>query len=498
MKKSKDNTIHLKSNDIESSLETMKYPSMYNDNKIRTNLKKAFNFNKIIDEKKRKIKNMVKNTLGKANLLYSNRKPSPLLRLEKGLTQYFSDLNGDFIRNFPNLRRKLIYEKEKQKQKLENRIDAGTLLYLYLKNNDKISSIKKNVLIKSQHFSIKTGIDIVQEEFTKLKNEEKHKRDSVYSIISPQKKIVNKPKIKSQSPKNNFNILNTNKNISNNKTSLNFFSHSRSRNINKNDLFKLTSYNSNDNFKTPKKRIFPKINLNTIDSLNKKTISESNKSKITNTNTISSSSRRINFYLLSPSQKNKIIQEIKLKKNLKTTINERVNLLQSSNEKCNNQLFKLIDNSKLPDKNNLESIKTIDMQEILDYKKSEEKKELEFDSAKKNFSAANKDYYSMDKDKAELLSLSDKVCKLPDDVALYLVDRIAKKYEKQSINIMDEISAQYSPLLEIIKKKQKEEIRQRLKINHNKMIRLNATLEIEKEEMNKLHEMIESKKEQDL
>ena len=138
------------------------------------------------------------------------------------------------------------------------------------------------------------------------------------------------------------------------------------------------------------------------------------------------------------------------------------------------------------------------MQEILDYKKSEEKKELEFESAKKNFSAANKDYYSMDKDKAELLSLSDKVCKLPDDVALYLVDRIAKKYEKQSINIMDEISAQYSPLLEIIKKKQKEEIRQRLKINHNKMIRLNATLEIEKEEMNKLHEMIESKKEQDL
>ena len=104
----------------------------------------------------------------------------------------------------------------------------------------------------------------------------------------------------------------------------------------------------------------------------------------------------------------------------------------------------------------------------------------------------------MDKHKADLLTLTDEVTRMPDDVALYLVDRIAKKYEKQSINIMDEISAQYSPLLEIIKKKQKEEIRQRLKINHNKMIRLNATLEIEKEEMNKLHEMIESKKEQDL
>ena len=491
MKKSKDNTIHLKSNDIESSLETMQYPSMYNDNKIRTNLKKAFNFNKIIDEKKRKIKNMVKNTLGKANLLYSNRKPSPLLRLEKGLTQYFSDLNGDFIRNFPNLRRKLIYEKEKQKQKLENRIDAGTLLYLYLKNNDKISSIKKNVLIKSQHFSIKTGIDIVQEEFTKLKNEEKHKRDSVYSIISPQKKIVNKPKIKSQSPKNNFNILNTNKNISNNKTSLNFFSHSRSRNINKNDLFKLTSYNSNDNFKTPKKRIFPKINLNTIDSLNKKTISESNKSKITNTNTISSSSRRINFYLLSPSQKNKIIQDIKLKKHLKTTINERVNLLQSSNEKCNNQLFKLIDNSKLPDKNNLESIKTIDMQEILDYKKSEEKKELEFDSAKKNFSAANKDYYSMDKDKAELLSLSDKVCKLPDDVALYLVDRIAKNYENKS-NLVEEVTNQLNlnPIIKNIRNIQAKKLRDKLKYNYQKILMLDAKLEQKKEEMYLLHDFI--------
>ena len=280
------------------NIQNMKYPLLYHDNiKLKRHLKKSFNFNKIIDNKKNEIKSMVKNKLGKTDFLYIRRKPSPLLKFEKGLEKYLFDLNGDFIRNFPLLRRKLINEKEKTKEQLEEKIDAGTLIYFYLKQNDRIGDLKKKLLSKSNNFKIKKDKDIIQEEFIKLKIDERHKRDSVYSILY-QNKEKNKPKIKSQSPPNKIHIKINNPNKIYNKTQISFFSpKTKSRNNNLNELFKLTSYNSNDDFKTPQKKKIQKIYLNTIDSTNIKTNqSESFKSKIANTIS-TSSSRKINFYI---------------------------------------------------------------------------------------------------------------------------------------------------------------------------------------------------------
>ena len=122
------------------NIQSMKYPLLSHDDiKLKRNLKKYINFTKIIDNKKNEIKSMIKNKLGKTDFLYIRRKPSPLIKLEKGLKKYLFDLNGDFIKNFPFLRRKLINEKEKKLEQLEQKIDAGTLIYFYLKQNDKIN-----------------------------------------------------------------------------------------------------------------------------------------------------------------------------------------------------------------------------------------------------------------------------------------------------------------------------------------------------------------------
>ncbi len=473
------------------NIQNMKYPLLYHDNiKLKRHLKKSFNFNKIIDNKKNEIKSMVKNKLGKTDFLYIRRKPSPLLKFEKGLEKYLFDLNGDFIRNFPLLRRKLINEKEKTKEQLEEKIDAGTLIYFYLKQNDRIGDLKKKLLSKSNNFKIKKDKDIIQEEFIKLKIDERHKRDSVYSILY-QNKEKNKPKIKSQSPPNKIHIKINNPNKIYNKTQISFFSpKTKSRNNNLNELFKLTSYNSNDDFKTPQKKKIQKIYLNTIDSSNIKTNQSESFKK---TNTIStSSSRKINFYL-SPKQKLKISQNIKEKKLMKKSINDKVNFLQTSTDKCNNQLFRLIDNSKIPEKKNIESLKAMDMLEVLDLKNKKEEEENE--SAREMFTSVNKEYIGLNKDKAELLSISDKIAKLPDNVALYLVDRFSKNYEKTSINIMDEITAQYSPLFENINNQNREEMKMRLEKNSYTINKLSASLNNDKEELKKLFDVIESKNE---
>ena len=135
------------------------------------------------------------------------------------------------------------------------------------------------------------------------------------------------------------------------------------------------------------------------------------------------------------------------------------------------------------------------MLEVLDIKNKKEEDEKEFESTREIFSSANKDYFGLNKDKAELLSISDKISKLPDNVALYLIERFSQNYEKTSINIMDEITAQYSPLFENINNQNREEMKMRLEKNSYTINKLSASLNNDKEELKKLFDVIESKNE---
>ena len=156
---------------------------------------------------------------------------------------------------------------------LEDNFNIQSMKYplLYHDNVKLKRHLKKNLLKHSKYFKIKTDKDVFQEEFMKLKIEERHKRESTFSILY-QNNEKNKPKIKSQSPTNQIHIKINSPNKIYNKTQISFFSpNKKSRNKNLNELFKLTSYNSNDNFKTPHKKKIQKIYLNTIDSSNIKT-----------------------------------------------------------------------------------------------------------------------------------------------------------------------------------------------------------------------------------
>ncbi len=102
----------------------------------------------------------------------------------------------------------------------------------------------------------------------------------------------------------------------------------------------------------------------------------------------------------------------------------------------------------------------------------------------------------MDKYKAELLSLTDEVTRMPDDVALYLVDRIAKNYESKA-NLVEEVTSHigFNPILQKIKNRQNKKIREKIEKNYKKIVKLDASLDKKKEKMHFLHEQIFNKAE---
>ena len=107
------------------------------------------------------------------------------------------------------------------------------------------------------------------------------------------------------------------------------------------------------------------------------------------------------------------------------------------------------------------------------------------------YQAKNDIYFGMDKHKADLLTLTDEVTRMPDDVALYLVDRIAKNYENKS-NLVEEVTNQLNlnNIIKNIRNIQAKKLREKLKDNYQKILVLDAKLEQKKEEMYLLHDFI--------
>lgn len=408
------------------------------NNKIN---KKLINFSKIIEKKKKEIKNICIKNFGR-NL---KRKPSALKLLEKGMKKFYFDQDSFLLRKFPLIRKKMMQEKAKKTHDLDKKINAGALLFYNLKNkNNSIENRKANILTKylkrSSIFEFKPEKDAIENEFQKI-------------IIKKKRESIKNRKSVSEIPNEN-----NNKNY--NKFCLSFRKNYKSRN---------NENNFENNFITPKnKKLKSKIFLDSNE--NNFHSNEKNYSK-----TIS------NFFL---TNRNLIIK--KTKKEIKNKINSHVDLLKTSTNNLNNELLKILEKNYEKNKNqtSMNLLNKIDYEEILDIKKRKEKKGI---SEIKDFikATSNDEYAIITNETAQILKITDDVTKMPDDVALFFVDRATKKY-LDKINIIDEINNDISPFILKLKVKKENNLRKKVENNFVKIKQKTANLILEKEKWKKI------------
>ena len=445
-------TLETQTNELNFNRET--HPTSYEE-KMKNNKinKKIFNFSKIIDRKKKEIKNICIKNFGR-NL---NRKPSALKLLENGMKKFYFDQDSFLLRKFPLIRKKMMQEKAKKKHDLDQKINAGALLFYNLKNtNSSLENRKANVVTKylkrSSIFEFKPAKDTIQNEFQKIIR--KKKRESLLS----RKSISEIPN-----------------EINNNKFSLSFRKNHKSRN---NENF----FNNNNNklvlnnfYTTPKsKKLKSKLILLDTNEINKSDL-----------NSISTRPKTMSNFFLTTSNRDLILKK-KTKKEIKNKINTHVDLLQTSTNNLNNQLLKIVEKNYEKEKKqtSMNFLNKIDYEEILDIKKRKEKKGIK--DIKDFIKAASNDEYAIiSGETAEILKITDDVTKMPDDVALFFVDRATKKY-LDKINVIDEINNDLSPFLANLKFKKQNNLRKKVENNFVKIKQKTANLVFEKEKWKKI------------
>ena len=450
------------SNDLNFNRET--HPTSYEEKMKNNKLnKKLFNFSKIIDRKKKEIKNICIKNFGR-NL---NRKPSALKLLEKGMKKFYFDQDSFLLRKFPLIRKKMMQEKAKKKNDLDQKINAGALLFYNLKNrNSSLENRKANIVTKylkrSSIFEFKPAKDTIENEFQKIQqNIRKKKRESLMN---------NNRKSVSEIPE-----------INNNKFSLSFRKNHKSRN---NENFNFFNNNNKNFYTTPKsKKLKSKLILFDNDI---------NKSE--NFNSISTRPKTMSNFFLTTNRD--LIMKKKTKKEIKNKINTHVDLLQTSTNNLNNQLLKILEKNYEKDKKqtSMNLLNKIDYEEILDIKKRKEKKGI---NEIKDFikAASNDEYAIINGETAEILKITDDVTKMPDDVALFFVDRATKKY-LDKINIIDEINNDISPFLLNLRYKKQNNLRKKVENNFVKIKQKTANLVFEKEKWKKIMKNYEEKNEE--
>ena len=499
----------IKEDDLNFNIE--KKPTPYrNTLSFSKTLSKKMDMGKIIEKKKREIKLLVKKKLGNSEFFINPRKPSPLRKLEKGLEKFLFSRNSNLLIHFPKIRKKLWYEQQKISHDLNEKIDIGSLIYSQLKNHT--NNTVEKYLNRSSIFKIENHGNLINDEYQKIILE-KQRKSNIFKSISPEKKksssLFASINISNNSINNYHNYSNTmnttinssrNNNInSSSQNKINYINHFNSFNkirhtihsssLSKNNkihsrnypnLFKLTSYN----IMTPKNKNKIKV-FSTNSYSNTQENSENNKK---NDNYTTSKLYKTTNSFFNPFD-NKINKTNKKNhKKMQSCLIEKVSLLNSLTNKCNNQLYKLVDNSKSKER---ELTKLKDLEEVFSFKV----KKHEDDTTKKLvYQAKNDIYFKMDQNKADLIYLSDQVTQMNDDVALVFVDRIAKNYVKKS-NLVEEVTSilNYNNDEKKINEKYYQDLRSKIKKNYNKIIKMDASLDKKKEEIILLHENIFNK-----
>ena len=479
-------------------------PTLYIDNINAKKLKKKkVNLIYNIEKLKREIKKDCK-TISGSNL---NRIPSALKNIRKGMEKFYFDKDSFLIRKFPKIRHKMLLETQKKNQNLKGKINAGSLFFYNLsqKNTSSENRFRESNKIKlrnSQIFSFTNEKDSIENEFLKIKYSMNKKR-----ILS----IFNKNSIRSNSeipteftntPRNIkkliLNMENNKKNLKNNKLDINYYSNLSNCKTSRNTSLSYGKTFSDFLTTSSKKNKTKKINndIKKKSDYNNESEKDSDNNNKTNFFKLTSCSSLLTYK--KPNENRKKI--LLIDKNFKKELNNKINILKNSINLSNKQISNIIKINKEKNqftiynkKINNKILSNEDVEEIMEIKlhKKENNNQKEIDDFIK--AANTEDYAVMNHDTRNLLKLTDKVTKMPDDVALFLVDNYTKEYNKTR-NKSEQRNIIKNLLKEKIRKGEKLELREKVEYNYMKMIKLNNSLSFEKEMLKKKLENLENLK----
>ena len=480
--------------------------------------KKNVNLSKEIAKRKKIFFRYMNEQFGKN---FFKIKPESYLDLvDRCRTFYFSP-DSQFLNNFPKLKKRILQEKKINNDKLLAKIDAGSLLYLSeaprKKRNSNIRKTER-LLTFSRNFALQNTKDLVSNEIIKLK---------FWKNNSKKNRKILKKRYARHCVKNSDHAENDNNEIENNEDDEMNKENNRYNPINSyynnipmiyNDGGLMDNYeniNANENLKenynynSLKDSSFPSLINNTTPL---KTFSNSKSiNPISRNIKIIDLKKCINKTSLSSSLQTglknnlSVSQTLKYKKN----INNKVELLNSQTKKCNFRLYNLINNNhSLPPENKL---KNSELQFDINYALSEssnnnskwkknnkgtfsyltyEKLNAAFENslkgeninllvkeAKDNMSSEGKIK------KRELKHFPKRIFEVKEEYALKLVDKLFSRNKLMRIH-MPEIKETLKEKREMKEHKYINELRDKAKFNHKKIIRMAFYLSKEKDRFN--------------
>ena len=492
------------SSDTDNKLDSIAMEEPLLKIKTKKESKKTLNLASIIKEKRKEIQKLYINNLGVSKYWKAERKPSPLRRLEEGLTKIFFK-DDRMLNRFPGLRRELRKNEHKKDNVLNTKIDIGPLVYLYMQNTGsreqaRMTELKSRTLKSSNNYAVPPDKDMLENEIQKLLNENKEKNNT----ISVSKDLFDK---------NTFAMINNfrkgaqtsrNKTLINDesplkkKTFLSKYSRNSKRTETEPKLINLKNTLSRNRksstiFVTPSRdsKIIPRIRTpslaysnteervsNTPSFLFRTTLPIRSARTQKNTKVLSFSPRKSQHSF--SSLKSKTLLSKFPRHNMVKSIMTKASSLQDHTNKIDGQLYKIIDSlqyNKVQD-----TFKQKDLEEIYDMKI---KKKKDKGHAKEQVIQAVKvkdDYTLMDSDKAAMIKLSDDITKMPDEVALAFADRIAEAYYDRSDKVGNNEYV-INPFIEKIKLRNIKKLREKTDNNNDKIHRMGVSLELKERQL---------------
>ena len=432
--------------------------SLYQGIMIQDIGKRHITMDREIRRKKKIINRLFKEKFGKN---FIPIKLESVQAFESGLKDYLFSPHSQFLNNFPKLKRKLLKERKVKEDKLKEKINIGSLLYLSMARNDK--NINDKFFQRSKNLSSTMSKNILSNVLYKEKVEKKNK-ERINKILSYRN--LRQSRLQTfKMPLEQNNLLN---------------------------LLPVDEQKNNSNINNTKNKILSRNTKSSLQKFQTMATSLNNENKENNSlKTLSPFSTITNFH-----QKSYSKYFTKYSKDLQKDLNKYVDNLDSQTNLCNNKLISLINTNRKKNLRRREerNKEIVNLKKIIyDKKKLRPKKKINnifqiktlINKAKMDFEGEA----TIEKiRKNELRNFGHYINIMSEDLVLAKVNELYSKFElkKEGKNFtQDELDR----LKKKRRKKEQELIvdhnRQKIKDNYIKMIKLENDLSNIKDKFNK-------------